>query len=85
MVGYLDMIDDEESDIKIIAVTNKDPRFKNVLDLENINPHTISEIKHFFETYKDLEHKQVNIEKVGDKVKALEIVKESIELYKDKK
>jgi DNA-directed RNA polymerase beta' subunit len=52
------MIDNNESDIKIIAVVDKDPRFSNINDLKDINIHTIDEIKHFFETYKILEKKE---------------------------
>ena len=58
-VGVLDMIDDGESDAKIIAVPVKDPRWKEVKDLSDINPHTIDEIKHFFETYKQIQKKEV--------------------------
>lgn len=84
VIGYLDMIDNGESDIKIIAVPKNDPRFNNRQDIQDINPHSISEIKHFFETYKDLENKKVEIPNIGDKSKAIDIVKESIKIYQDK-
>ena len=48
-VGVLDMIDDGESDAKILAVPVKDPRFNEIKDLSDVNPHTIEEIRHFFE------------------------------------
>jgi inorganic pyrophosphatase len=40
-VGVMDMIDNGESDAKIIAVPVEDPRFKNTNDLSDINPHTL--------------------------------------------
>lgn len=81
-VAVLDMIDDGESDAKIIAVPVKDPRFKNVKDLGDINPHTLEEIKHFFETYKQIQKKEVTIPTVRGAKEALEVVTEGVLLYK---
>ena len=81
-VGVLDMIDDGESDAKIIAVPVKDPRWKEVKDLSDVNPHTIDEIKHFFETYKQIQKKTVTIPTIRDAKTAKEVILESIELYK---
>lgn len=81
-VGVLDMIDDGESDAKIIAVPVKDPRWKEIKDLSDVNPHTIEEIKHFFETYKQIQKKTVTIPTIRDAKAAKEVVLESIALYK---
>lgn len=81
-VGVMDMIDNGESDAKIIAVPVDDPRFKNVKDLSDVNPHTLEEIKHFFETYKQIQKKEVTIPTIRDAKSAKEVIIESIELYK---
>lgn len=81
-VAVLDMIDDGESDAKIIAVPVKDPRWNEVKDLSDVNPHTIEEIKHFFETYKQIQKKTVTIPTVRDAKAAMEVVTEGVELYK---
>lgn len=81
-VGVLDMIDDGESDAKIIAVPVKDPRWNEVKDLSDVNPHTVEEIRHFFETYKQIQKKSVTIPTIRDAKAAKEIILESIELYK---
>lgn len=81
-VGVLDMIDDGESDAKILAVPVKDPRWNDVKDLADVNPHTIDEIKHFFETYKQIQKKTVTVPTIRDAASAKEVVLESIELYK---
>ncbi len=81
-VGVFDMIDDGESDAKIIAVPVKDPRFKDIKDLRDVNAHTIEEIKHFFETYKQIQKKTVTIPTIRDAKAAMEVITESIELYK---
>lgn len=83
-VAVLDMIDDGDSDAKILAVPVKDPRFKDVKDLSDVNPHTIEEIKHFFETYKQIQKKTVTIPTIRDAKAAMDVVTESISLYKEK-
>ncbi len=80
-IAYLDMIDNGESDAKIIAVPAFDPRFNEIQDLEDLNQHTIDEINHFFETYKMLEHKSVQIPNAYNKEETFKIIKESIELF----
>lgn len=81
-VAVLDMIDDGESDAKILAVPVKDPRFNDIKDLSDVNPHTIEEIKHFFETYKQIQKKTVTIPTIRDAKAAMEVVLEGVELYK---
>jgi inorganic pyrophosphatase len=81
-VGVMDMIDDGESDAKIIAVPVKDPRFNKVQDLTDVNPHTIEEIKHFFETYKQIQKKEVSIPTIRNAEAARAVITEAIELYK---
>ena len=83
-IAVMHMMDGGESDDKIIAVPMDDPRWENVKDLADINPHTIKEFKHFFETYKSIEDKSVTIDGVEGKDKAIEAVKKSVELYKEK-
>lgn len=87
-VAVIRMIDDGESDFKVIAVPVKDRRWEGVKDLKDVNPHTLKEIVHFFETYKslksDTDPHQVEIQGIGDSTEAIEAVKKSIELYKAK-
>ena len=83
-VAVMHMTDTGDSDDKIIAVPVDDPRWENVQDLSDINPHTIKEIQHFFETYKSIDNKVVTIDGVEGKEKAIEAVEKSVKLYNDK-
>lgn len=83
-VAIVNMIDDGDSDAKIIAVPDKDPRWDEVRDLADVNKHTIKEIEHFFLTYKQIQKKPVSIDSIEGKDKALEAVLKSQELYKEK-
>lgn len=83
-VAILHMTDSGDSDDKIVAVPIKDPRWEYAKDLKDINPYTIKEFKHFFETYKSIENKIVTIDGVEGKDKALEAIEKSIKLYNEK-
>ena len=57
-IGIIDMIDNGEGDSKILAVPADDPLFKDITDVSQIEKSRVSEIVHFFETYKLLEKKK---------------------------
>lgn len=83
-VGVLNMIDDGDSDAKIIAVPVKDPRWDEVHNITDVNKHTLKEIEHFFITYKKIQQKEVVLNGFSDNQKAKEAVLHSLELYKQK-
>jgi inorganic pyrophosphatase len=82
-VAVVNMIDDGESDAKIIAVPVKDPRFDDIHDLKDINKHTLKEIEHFYKTYKNLQDKVVEINGIDGADKAKEAFQKAIENYKN--
>ncbi|MCR4283849.1 MAG: inorganic diphosphatase [Parcubacteria group bacterium] len=83
-IGILDMKDDGEGDAKILSVPARDPRFNNIKDISDLEPHILEEIKHFFKVYKDLQKKEVLVEKWEGREKALEAIEHSFNLYKEK-
>lgn len=83
-VAVMRMIDGGEGDDKIIAVPVNDPRWEEVKDLQDINKHTVKEIQHFFETYKLIENKVVEISGWEGRDAAIEAVKKSVGLYNAK-
>lgn len=82
-VAVVNMVDDGESDAKIIAVPVKDPRWDDVKDLGDVNKHTIKEIEHFYKTYKDLQNKVVEINGIDGREKAVEAFEKARENYKN--
>ncbi len=83
-VAVMHMVDAGEMDEKIIAVPVEDPRFNNVDDIGDINPHTLKEIEHFFLTYKKLQNKEVAINGTEGRKVAEKAFEEGLKLYKDK-
>ena len=85
-VAVMEMIDNGESDYKIIAVPTEDKRWEDVQDVSDINQHTLKEFRHFFETYKQLKGKPAPVEigEIKGKAAAVAAFNESIDLYKKK-
>ena len=84
VIGNMQMIDSGEQDDKIIAVATKDPSVNHITSIDELPKHFISELKNYFEQYKVLENKQVQIEEFQTKEVAYQIINEAIEFYKQK-
>jgi inorganic pyrophosphatase len=80
-VAIMSMVDGGEQDDKVIAVPADDPRFDGVKDLADINPHTLKEMRHFFETYKQIQGKEVEVGEFRGADEARAAFERSRELY----
>ena len=85
-VAVIEMIDEGQSDYKIIGVPADDRRWDDTRNLKDLNTHKIKEIEHFFETYKELRgHKAIiKIKGTKGRIDAVNAVKKSIKLYNQK-
>jgi len=80
-IGVFHMADDKGPDEKVICVPVSDPNWNHLEDLADINPHLLKEIEHFFEVYKDLEKKKVDVQGWGDVKEAQRIIKECVDRF----
>ena len=83
-IGLFRMHDEKGEDEKILSVPTVDPRFNEVETLEDMRPHRLREVEHFFSIYKDLEGKQVDIRGWEGRDAAYKAIEESIERRKQK-
>jgi inorganic pyrophosphatase len=83
-VGVLPMVDGGDKDEKILAVPATDPRFNEIKDLADVNPHTLKEISHFFLTYKQLQNKEVTLGEWQGRAEAEAAFERGCTLYKEK-
>lgn len=81
VIGAMHMMDQNEVDDKIIAVAKNDMSVNYINDIKELPPHTVVELKRFFEDYKTLENKKVKVSHFINKAGAFKIVDESIKLY----
>jgi inorganic pyrophosphatase len=83
VIGNMQMIDQGQQDDKIIAVAAKDPSVNHITKMEELPHHFLLELKNFFEQYKVLEKKKVEIDNFQDKPTACRIIEEAILFYKE--
>ncbi|MDR1991213.1 MAG: inorganic diphosphatase [Mycoplasmataceae bacterium] len=80
IIGALEMIDDGETDTKLIGIIAVDPRFKDKKTLQDLPEHSLKEIKNFFETYKLLQNKKVIVKQFKDTAWAIKEYQECVTL-----
>ena len=80
-IGVMKMRDQGEDDDKIIAVHANDPEYVHYNSITELAPHRMTEVSRFFQDYKVLENKIVEIDHFLDRDDALKVIAEAIELY----
>jgi inorganic pyrophosphatase len=83
-IGALRMSDQGAQDDKIIAVHCDDPAFDEYSDISQLPKHLMRETKNFFQEYKVLENKKVDVLNFEGKKSALEIIHTAFAQYKSK-
>jgi inorganic pyrophosphatase len=81
-IGGLEMSDEKGKDEKILAVPVGEPRWQSITSRDQLPPHMLLEIEHFFLRYKELEHKFTRIDGWHDADWAIKIIKEAQERFR---
>ncbi len=84
IIGVVRMMDGKEQDDKLLAVHENDPRFKDWKSIDDIPEHFLKEVKHFLETYKELEGKIVKVFRILGPRDAWKDVEKGHALYRKK-
>lgn len=80
-IGVINMIDDGKMDEKIIAIPFREPTYNIYNDISQLPRHIFDEIRHFFQVYKVLEHKETSVRELMDRESAIQIVQKCIDNY----
>lgn len=83
-IGLLRMLDEGRPDDKILAVPVGNPRFREMYDIEDLPPHLLKELEHFFSVYKELEGKETKVLEWKGAPAAREAIEHAIKLYREK-
>ena len=81
VIGNMHMVDSGENDDKIIAVASNDPSVNHINSIKELPEHFFVVLKNYFEQYKVLENKKVEIDEFQDKETAYKIINSSIIKY----
>lgn len=83
VLGAMKMIDGGETDTKLLAVIDVDPRYKHINNFKDIPLHWLAEVQDFFENYKNLQNKKVKILGFEDEIWAQKEYEECVLLMKE--
>jgi inorganic pyrophosphatase len=81
-IGGFCMRDDKGVDDKIIAVCIDDPSVAHYQSHDELPPHVTRELMRFFSDYKILEQKFAEVDAMYDRVRANEVIEQSIASYR---
>jgi len=81
VIGLMTMVDSGKRDHKILAVAVGDPEFNSFRDASELPPHRLSMLRRFFQDYKQLEGKSVEVDEIQEAALALPVIEESLQRY----
>jgi inorganic pyrophosphatase len=80
-IGLMTMLDSGKPDHKILAVAVGDPEFNSFHDASELPPHRLMMLRRFFQDYKMLEGKSVEVEEIQSADTALPVIEDSLHRY----
>src|SRR5438874_9364605 len=80
-VGLMTMVDSGKKDHKIIAVATEDPEFNSYQEAAEMPPHRSTMLRRFFQDYKMLEGKAVEVDEMDPAKDAFPIIEDALARY----
>jgi inorganic pyrophosphatase len=80
-IGLMTMLDAGKKDHKIIAVATEDPEFNSYKEAAEMPPHRLTMLRRFFQDYKLLEGKAVEVDEIQPAAKAFPIIEDALARY----
>lgn len=81
-IGLMQMRDEKGMDDKVIAVHLDDPAFSHYSHIREVPPHTLRELRRFFEDYKLLESKKVEVDELQGPFEANRCIRNALIGYR---
>ena len=80
-IGLMTMIDAGKKDHKIIAVATEDPEFNSYREAAEMPAHRLTMLRRFFQDYKQLEGKHVEVDEIEPAKNAYPIIEDALHRY----
>lgn len=80
-IGLMTMVDQGKKDHKILAVASQDPEYSDVKQFDELPSHRLNMLRRFFQDYKQLEGKSVEVNEIQPAETALPIILDALEAY----
>ena len=84
-IGLMTMIDQGKKDHKIIAVATDDPEFDSYHEARELPAHRLLMLRRFFQDYKQLEGKSVEVDEIRPAETALPIIEDALRRYSEQR
>jgi inorganic pyrophosphatase len=84
VIGLMTMIDSGDKDHKVISVATADPEYNSYREASELPPHKMQMVRRFFQDYKQLEGKAVEVDEILPADAAYPIIREAHALYEQK-
>jgi inorganic pyrophosphatase len=82
-IGLMTMIDAGKKDHKIIAVATGDPEFNTYHEASELPQHRLLVLRRFFQDYKQLEEKAVEVEEIVSVSVAYPVIEDALHRYSE--
>ena len=80
-IGLMTMIDSGEKDHKVVAVATADPEYNSYHEAGELPPHKLTMVRRFFQDYKQLECKAVEVDEILPAAAAYPIIDNALAQY----
>ena len=80
-IGLMTMIDAGKKDHKIVAVATDDPEFNSYREAAEMPTHRLTMLRRFFQDYKQLEGKAVEVDEIQPAREAYPIIEDALARY----
>jgi inorganic pyrophosphatase len=80
-IGLMTMIDAGKKDHKIIAIATEDPEFNSYREASEMPNHRLTMLRRFFQDYKQLEGKAVEVDEIEPSKEAFPIIEDALARY----
>lgn len=80
-IGLMTMIDSGKKDHKILAVAVDDPEYNGFQDATDLPSHRLQMLRRFFQDYKKLEGKEVEVDEFQPASTVIPIIERALECY----
>jgi inorganic pyrophosphatase len=84
-IGLMTMIDSGASDDKVIAVATNDPEFNEYVEAQDLPTHRLQVLKRFFQDYKQLKGKLVEVEDIRPAYAAVTVIERALARYQQQR
>ena len=84
-IGLMTMVDCGKKDHKVLAVATSDPEFNSFREAEELPAHRLMMLRRFFQDYKQLEGKAVEVDAIQPSSVAVPIIEDSLARYSEKR